>query len=138
MSATGVNLNWSSVMFNSTAYSKITQGSFDHGTNVIVFGGDTNIYPTVAAVGMNNPSASFTLADVGAAEGLTSGATGVLTAQLNDAKGATGGAVVFTAANAIVSGDQSSGSHAQFASATLNFLLISSDGTTNPVVITRA
>jgi hypothetical protein len=137
MAATGVNLNWSSVTFASTPITKITGAQNDHGGGLISFSGDNNIFPIVAAVGINNPTLSFTTGDVGAAEAFAVGASGTLVATLADAKAATGGSVIYTATNAYVSNVQSSAQHAQFASATVSFLCISSDGATNPVIVTR-
>ena len=59
------------------------------------------MYSTIIANVTNEPHATFTTADVGTVMGITPGTTNTLTATLNDAKGATGGAVVFTMINAV-------------------------------------
>jgi hypothetical protein len=134
---TGVNLNWSSVTFTATAITRVTNCSFDEGGNIIYFSGDANIYNVVSAVAVNAPTASITTGDVGNAfNAFTVGAIGSLVASLNDARGATGGGVTFTM-NAVYHTTTGSGAHAAFASATLNFGAVSTDGVTNPLAISR-
>ncbi len=54
-----------------------------------------------------------------------------------DAMGATGGDIHYVMADA-VENVETSGSHAEFGSATMQLLALSSDGTTNPLSFTRA
>lgn len=58
-------------------------------------------------------------------------------ATLNDAKGLTGGAVVFALANAVFENAEASGHHAQFATVAGTWQAYSSDGVTNPLSFTR-
>ena len=101
MSATRAQINWASVTFGSTAITRITTGGFGQGGKLLRFKGDTDMYSTVIANVTNEPSATFTTADVGTMMGIAPGTTNTLAATLNDAKGATGGAVVFTMINAV-------------------------------------
>ena len=133
-----MNLNWTAVQHGSTAITTVTNAAFNLGGNLIQFSGDTNIFNVVAAVGVNTPTASVTAADVGTLMGLTPGTSGSLTATLNDAKLAVGGAVVFTMANATVQDSQMSAAHAAFATATTNWVGVSSDGATPPISFTRS
>lgn len=137
MAATGVQLNWSSVSYASTPITKVTGGGFDEGINLVMFSGDANTYDIVAAVGVNKPTATFTTGDIGLALTLPSG-SGTLIATLNDAKGASAGAINFTMANAYLSGNSSTAQHATIGSATLNWIAVSTDGTTNPISFTRS
>lgn len=137
MAATGINLNWSSVEFASTTYTKVTGGNKDAGGGLIFFLGDMNIYPIVAAISESHPTMTFTLGDVGSAELLEIGTTGSLVATLADAKGQTGGGVTFTCTSATVGNVQTQAQHGQFASSTITWAGVSSDGLTNPFVVSR-
>lgn len=138
MSATGVNLNWSPVAFNSITLNKITQGTFNQGGKLTPFSGDNDFYPTVMANTMNDPSASFTSANVGIFMGIAPGTTSTLTATLNDARAQTGGGVNFVLINAMFQDANTSASHAQYATVTGNWLAYSSDGQTSPLSFTRS
>jgi hypothetical protein len=137
MAATKAQINWTGVNFNSTAITRVTNGSFGMGGKLLKFKGDTDIYSTVIANIDNEPHASFTTADVGTMMGFVPGTTSTLTATLNDAKGATGGAVVFTMINAVFENADSQAQHAQFGSVTGSWQAFSSDGATNPLSFTR-
>ena len=67
--------------------------------------------------------------------GIAPGTTNTLTATLNDAKGATGGAVVFTMINAVFENADTTAQHAQFGTVTGTWQAFSSDGVTNPSVV---
>ena len=145
MAATKVNANWSGVAHGSNTITRVTQVSFDYGGSLATFNADTDHYPTLIVNLMNNPSASVTTADVGLAMDSSKFASGAgsaggttLSATLKDTRGATGGDVIFAMSNAVVENTQSSGQHAQFASATINFKAFSSDGSTPPMSISRA
>ncbi len=137
MSATRAQINWASVTFGSTAITRITTGGFGQGGTLLRFKGDTDMYSTVIANVNNEPNASFTTADVGTMMGITPGTTNTLTATLNDAKGATGGAVVFTMINAVFENADTTAQHAQYGSVTGTWQAFSSDGLTNPLSFTR-
>jgi hypothetical protein len=137
MSATRAQINWASVTFGSTAITRITTGGFGQGGKLIRFKGDTDMYSTVIANVTNEPGATFTTADVGTIMGIAPGTTNTLTATLNDAKGATGGAVVFTMINSVFENADTAAQHAQFGSVTGTWQAFSSDGVTNPLSFTR-
>jgi hypothetical protein len=137
MSATRAQINWASVTFGSTAITRITTGGFGHGGKLLRFKGDTDMYSTVIANVTNEPSATFTTADVGTMMGIAPGTTNTLSATLNDAKGATGGAVVFTMINAVFENADTTAQHAQFGTVTGTWQAFSSDGATNPLSFTR-
>jgi hypothetical protein len=137
MSATRAQINWASVTFGSTSITRITTGGFGQGGKLLRFKGDTDMYSTVIANVNNEPSATFTTADVGTIMGITPGTTNTLAATLNDAKGATGGSVVFTMINAVFENADTTAYHAQFGSVTGTWQAFSSDGSTNPLSFTR-
>jgi len=137
MSATRAQINWATVTFGSTAITRITTGGFGQGGKLIRFKGDTDMYSTVIANVTNEPSATFTTADVGTMMGIAPGTTNTLAATLNDAKGATGGAVVFTMINAVFENADTTAQHAQFGTVTGTWQAFSSDGVTNPLSFTR-
>lgn len=137
MAATKVQLNWSSVQFAATTITRVTNATFTFGGNILLFSGDANIYDVVGAVGVNKPAATVTSADIGTLSSFQIGAQGTLAAQLNDALQQTGGAVVFTMTNAIVSDIPSSAAHAAFGTGTISFVAVSTDGVTPPLTIGR-
>jgi hypothetical protein len=138
MSATKAQINWTAVAHGSTAITRVTNATFGQGGNLIKFKGDTDLYPTIIANVDNEPHASITTADVGTLMGINPGTTATLNATLNDAKGATGGAVVFALANAVFENADTTGQHAQFATVTGTWQAFSADGSTNPLSFTRA
>lgn len=137
MAATRANINWAAVTFGTTSISRVTSGAFGLGGKLLTFRGDVDLYNTVVANVVNEPHAAFTTADVGTMMGLAPGATATLAATLNDAKGAVGGAVVFTLNNAVFESAQAQAHHAQFGSVVGTWQAFSSDGVTNPLSITR-
>jgi hypothetical protein len=138
MAATKANINWTGVAFNSTAITRVTNASIGQGGQLIKFKGDTDIYPTIIANVDNEPHASITTADVGTMMGFIPGTSATLSATLNDAKNASGGAVVFTLANAVFENADTQAQHAQFGSVTGTWQCYSSDGSTNPLSFTRS
>jgi hypothetical protein len=138
MSATKAQINWASVTFGSTAITRITTGGFGLGGKLLKFKGDTDIYSSIIANVDNEPHATFTTADVGTMMGINPGTSGTLTATLNDAKAVTGGAVIFTMSNAVFENADTTGQHAQFGTVTGTWQAYSSDGTTNPLAISRS
>lgn len=135
--STKAQINWTGVEFASTAITRVTNASVGQGGSLIKFKGDTDLYPTIIANVDNEPHMSITTADVGTIQSIVPGTTGTLTATLNDAKGASGGAVVFTLSNAVFENADTQAQHAQFGSVTGTWQGYSSDGSTNPMAITR-
>src|ERR1035438_10305407 len=101
MSATKAQINWTAVQFASANITRVTNASVGQGGTLIKFKGDTDLYPTVIANVDNEPHFSITSADVGNLMNFSPGATGTLTATLNDAKAGVGGAVVFPMINPV-------------------------------------
>lgn len=137
MAATRAQLNWASVSFGSTSITRVTNGSFSQGGKLLRFSGDTDVFTTIIANVNNEPSASFTTADVGTIMGIAPGTTNTLSATLNDAKGATGGAVVFTLINAVFENADAAAAHAQLGSVVGTWQAYSSDGVTSPLSFAR-
>jgi hypothetical protein len=137
MSATKAQINWTAVQFASANITRVTNASVGQGGTLIKFKGDTDLYPTVIANVDNEPHFSITSADVGNLMNFSPGATGTLTATLNDAKAAVGGAVVFTMINAVFENADTQAQHAQFGSVTGTWQAFSTDGSTNPLSFTR-
>lgn len=137
MSATKAQINWTAVSHGSTNLTRVTNAMFGQGGSLIKFKGDTDQYPTIIANVHNEPHASITTADVGTLMGIPPGTTATLNATLNDAKAATGGAVVFALANAVFENADTQAQHAQFATVTGTWQAFSSDGSTNPLSFTR-
>jgi hypothetical protein len=137
MAATRAQLNWASVSFGSTPITRVTTGSFSQGGKLLKFSGDSDVFTTIIANVSNEPSASITTADVGTIMGIAPGSTNTLSATLNDAKGATGGAVVFTLINAVFENADTTAAHAQLGSVTGTWQAFSSDGVTSPLSFAR-
>lgn len=137
MAATRAQLNWANVSFGSTSITRVTNGSFSQGGKLLKFSGDTDVFTTIIANVSNEPSASFTTADVGTIMGIAPGTTNTLSATLNDAKGATGGAVVFTLINAVFENADTTAAHAQLGSVIGTWQAYSSDGVTSPLSFAR-
>jgi len=135
--ATKAQINWTSVQFGTTAITRVTNASVGQGGNLIKFKGDTDLYPTIIANVDNEPHFSITTADIGTMMGFNPGQTATLSATLSDAKGAVGGAVVFSMANAVFENADTQAAHAQFGSVTGTWQAYSSDGSTNPLSFTR-
>ena len=121
--------------FNSVNITRVTNAIVGQGGQLIKFKGDTDIYPTIIANVDNEPHVSITTADVGTMMGFMPGTSATLTATLNDAKSASGGAVVFTLANAVFENADTQAQHAQFGSVTGTWQCFSSDGSTNPLIV---
>ena len=84
----------------------------------------------------NEPSATFTSGDVASLQQFAPGTVGTLTGTLKDANLQSGGDIVYTAVNAVFRTVTMTAPHAQFASATANWDMYSSDGVTNPISYT--
>ena len=69
--------------------------------------------------------------------GVAPGTSASFSATHKNAMGATGGDILYVMADAVAKNVETSGSHAEFGSATMQLLAFSSDGTTNPLSFTR-
>ncbi|MDG3005500.1 hypothetical protein [Paludisphaera mucosa] len=138
MAATKLQANWTAVSFGSTLISRVTQVTFTQGGSVAAYAADGDHFPTVVVNTMNKPKASVTSGDVAALMAIASGATSTFSATHKDAKGETGGDILYVLANAVAENAETSGSHGQFGTATLSLMAYSSDGITNPLSFTRA
>jgi len=134
---TKAQINWTGVTFASNAITRVTNASVGQGGSLIRFKGDTDLYPTVIANVDQEPHMSITTADVGTMHSFVPGQTGTLAATLNDARGTSGGAVVFTLSNAVFETADTQAQHAQFGSVTGTWQGFSTDGQTPPLVVTR-
>ena len=138
MSATKANINWTGVSHGTVSITRVTAANFSYGGRLIKFKGDVDGFPTIIANVDNEPHASITTADVGTMMGFIPGTTATLNATLNDAKLATGGAVVFAMANAVFENADNQGQHAAVRNPTGTWQAYSSDGSTNPLTFTRS
>ena len=141
--ATGRQINWASVGFTPsggslTTFTGVTNVSIDMGGQLLGFSGDTDKYSTTKVNVMNEPKCSVESGNPGQFIGIASGTTGTFTATHKDAKGATGGDIVYTLINAIAASPQVGGAHAQFGTGSLPFESFSSDGVTSPLSFVRA
>jgi hypothetical protein len=138
MAATKAQINWTAVSHGSTAITRVTNGTVSPGGRLIKFKGDMDLYPTIIAMTDSEPNFSITSADIGTVMGIAPGTTATLTATLNDAKGAAGGAVIFSMINAVFENANASAAHAQFGTITGTWHAYSSDGVTSPLSFTRS
>jgi hypothetical protein len=134
-SPTKLNVNWSGVSFNSTAITKVTNGSFGLGGTLLKFKGDANIYSTVIMTPDIEPHCSFTTGDIATMLGFVPGTAGALAATLNDALGVSAGNISFTTSNAVFENADASAAHAQYGTTTGTWQMYSTDGLTNPLSI---
>ncbi|APW59221.1 hypothetical protein [Paludisphaera borealis] len=138
MAATKLQANWTAVSFGSTPISRVSQVSFTQGGSLAAYSADGDHFPTVVVNLMNKPRAAVTSADTAALMAVAPGTTASFSATHKDAKGETGGDILYVLANAVAENAETSGAHGQFGSATLSLLAFSTDGTTNPLSFTRA
>jgi hypothetical protein len=136
--ATKLQANWTAVSHGATAITRVSQVSFSQGGSLATYAADGDHYPTVVVNLMSRPKATVTSSDTAALMGIASGTTATFSATHKDAKGATGGDILYVMANAVVENVETTGAHGQFGSATMSLLAYSSDGTTNPLSFTRA
>lgn len=141
MSATGRQMNWTAVSFGSspspTAINGVNEVRVDPGGALKTYSGDTDKFPTTIVSDTQNPKVTVTTANVAIAQGFNCGTIGTVSATFQDAKLATGGAIVYTASNAVVENSEGGGAHQEFGEATISFLCYSSDGVTSPIAFTR-
>src|SRR5438045_1551526 len=107
MAATALQMNWSAVSFTPsggslTAITKVDQVDFDPGGQLLPYSGDTNIYPTAIVNNRSEPRASVRSSNPAGLLAFTVGTAGSFTATHKDAKGATGGDIVYVLSNAVV------------------------------------
>lgn len=136
MAATGLQINWTAVSYNSVTINRVTGVQINDSPQILPFAGDTDRYPTVLADVGGNVTITVTTGDPGVALGLVSGTAAAFTATHKDAKGQTGGDIVY-AMNAMVGNRTAGGQHAQYGQATIEFTGVSVDGVTNPLSFTR-
>lgn len=142
MAASKAQMNWSAVGFTPTGgslipFGRVLEVQVDQGGSLKELSGDADKYPTLMVNDMNNPKVTVRGNDVATLQGLGVGTVGTLTATHNDAKLASGGAIVYTMSNAVVENAPGGGSHAEYGEATVSFKLFSNDGVTSPIAITR-
>lgn len=138
MVATKRQMNWTAVGFTPTAGSLstctgVTQVAIGTGGSLIKFSADADRFPTLVVNDFNDPSMSITTADLNWLLSIPPGTRGSATATHKDAKGATGGNMVYTLSNAVMEAPQVGGQHRQIGSGTGTFYAESTDGTTNPL-----
>jgi hypothetical protein len=138
MAATKLQANWTAVSFGAAPISRVSQVSFTQGGSLAAYSADGDHFPTVVVNLMNQPRAAVTSADAAALMAIAPGTTGSFSATHKDAKGETGGDILYVLANAVAENAETSGGHGQFGSATLSLLAFSTDGATNPLSFTRA
>jgi hypothetical protein len=136
--ATGAQINWEGVEYGSNPIKRVTSGGFSLGGQLIRFKGDTDRYTSIIANVNNEPSATFTTADVGSLMTIATSGSATLAATLKDALAATGGDVVFSLVNAVYETADTTAQHAQFGTVTATWQGYAADGMTNPLSISRA
>ncbi len=134
MSATGLQKNWTTVSFATTALNRVLSLGFNSVINAAPFYGDNNVYPVVRAKMQGDQTARMTTGDPGTLFGLE-GTSGTLLATQPDALGATGGAINWSLTNATMVTCDDTGQWGNYATATATFVSTSTDGVTPPLSI---
>jgi hypothetical protein len=137
MAASKAQMNWTGVAHGPTAITRVTTMMFGQGGALVSHMGDGDQYPSIMASAKIEPHASVTSADVGTLFGILSGTIGTLTGTLADALKASGGAVVFAMANAVLENVNATGAHGTIANAVATFKAFATDGVTNPTSLSR-
>jgi hypothetical protein len=138
MAGTATQINWDNVTFATTTIKRVTNAMFGQGGSLIKFKGDVDVYPSVVAAVDIEPHASVTTGDPGTMMGFTPGQDATLTATMKDAKGVSGGDVVFTMVHSVFENADATGQHAQFATVTGTWQAYAPDGITPPLSFARA
>lgn len=138
MAASRVQANWTDCAHGSTTITRVSSVSFDYGGSIAMFAGDNDRYPTLVANLTNAPKASITSADAGTLMGIAPNTVADFTATHKDARGATGGDIIYTFINAVVENVSTGGNHGAFGSASMSLVGYADDGETNPISFTRA
>lgn len=141
MAATGLQVNWINVSFTpdggaAIPIKRVTNISFGNRPENIKFKGDDARYDQVIVNVNNTQSASVASGDIATLMSLPVNTVGVLTATHVDARGATGGDIVYEL-DCICGGSEGGGAHAQFGTASATFEGFTGDGVTNPLAFTR-
>jgi hypothetical protein len=144
MAGSKLQLNWSAVGFTPPdpgtliPITHVQEVQVDPGGTLLTYAGDNDRYPTTIVNAMSNPKVSVTSADTGGLQGISPGTVGTFTATHLDAKGATGGNIVYTVINAVVENTPGGGQFGAWSSGTMTMLAFSSDGSTSPISFTRS
>lgn len=137
MAATNLQMNWDAVTHGAVSIKRVQSVSFDMGGNNQGYAADVDQYNSVVVNTMNQPTATVVSGDPATLMGIAPGTDAAFSATHLDAKGATGGNIVYVLANAVSNGGQTSGDHAAFGTATMTFMGYAPDGVTNPLSFTR-
>jgi len=138
MAATNLQMNWVDVSHGTVDLIRVQSVSFDLGGNNQGYAADNAQYNEVVVNTMNQPTCTVTVGDTATLMGIAPGTDATFTATHKDAKGETGGDIIYVLTNAVSNGGQTSGDHAAFGSATMTFMAYAPDGVTNPLSFTRA
>lgn len=138
MAGTNRQLNWTDVSLGATALTGITNISFDQGGKIQTLSADDDRFTTLAVQVMSQPTVKVDSVDPASIMGIASGAVGDFTATHKDAKGVTGGDILYVLAGAVAETATTAGAHQAFGTASLSLISVSNDGQTNPLSFTRA
>ena len=144
MAASNRYLNFAGASFTPAGGSAIlldgvTDASFSRDGSVEEFKGDLAVFVQLLAMPTQKRAITISLMDVGIAQTVAMGSRGAFTIKLADAVNgiaAAGGGLSFTMATCMVVNNDGQGPHAKQAGSTLSFEGYSSDGVTDPLVIT--
>lgn len=142
MAATKRQMNWTGVGFtpgsgSASTATGVTQVAVKSGANLLKFSGDGDRGPSTVVNDYNEPSMQVTTADQAWLMSLVPGTQGSATATHNDAKGATGGGIVYVLSPCVVESPDGGGQHRQIGSGMVNFVGVFPDGVTSPLAFTR-
>lgn len=137
MAATGLQMNWVDVSHGAINLDRVDSVSFDLGGQLLPYAGDNDHYNSVVVNSMNAPTASVTVSNPAVLIGIAPGTDATLTATHKDAAGATAGDIIYVLVHAVSPGGSTSGGHAAYGTATMQFQAYSPDGQTNPLSFTR-
>jgi hypothetical protein len=126
VSATAINLDG------------ITQIQLDPGGSVAKFGGDVDHGPSTVVNDYVDYTVTITMADISLLNTLTPGLRGVLTWTHQDAKGAVGGSIIYTLADAMIVNNPSGGQFRQYGMGTVQVTAEWAGGSTNPLSVTAS
>jgi hypothetical protein len=138
MPGTATQINWNNVQFGTNVIKRVTNAMFGQGGSLIKFKGDIDVYPSVVAAVDIEPHASITTGDPATMMTFTPGQDLTLTATMKDAKGVSGGDIIFTLIHAVFENADTTGQHAQFGTVTGTFQAYAPDGITPPLSLARA
>lgn len=141
MAASRHQLNWDAVTYTPAGGSAITftgvqSVKITSGANFIRRSGDDDRYVTLVVNDFNEPSFTVSCDDHLALLSIPVGGRGALTATHLDARGATGGNIVYTLSNAVPGSPDLGGDHRQVGAGSVQFFCESTDGVTSPLAYT--